>query len=344
MALNTFLPPKNNEFKSHLFEIRYMSEKEELSDEIKMLMDIDIIRDIANRTMHINPDMPYDLASLTARNVYFGEPITGIELPLIEEEEEPIISSEEIIDENVEKELDELFSSDNMVDNSKPTEFDLESIEEPITEEGMNDLISEPVLPEETITEEGINNLISEPVISEERMEDLINEPIISEEVMDDLISEPVLPEEPTEEIIKEEKNEEPLSMLDDNVEVSKENLGESLIEEPIVGETDLLDDINNELTGLDNLDLLNNLPEEKLESPSEELELPDAKEELKLPENNEELNLFNNDITESLEENIEELETKEEEHKEETLSNTLTNGLSMDFLDEPVLQKVKTR
>ena len=28
----------------------------------------------------------------------------------------------------------------------------------------------------------------------------------------------------------------------------------------------------------------------------------------------------------------------------EEKLGNTLTNGLSMDFLDEPVLQKVKTR
>ena len=93
MALNTFLTPKNNEFKSDLLMTRYMSEKEVLPDELRMLMDVDIIRDLALRTMHINPDMPYDLASLTARQVYLGEPITGIELPIITDDEEEIVLS-----------------------------------------------------------------------------------------------------------------------------------------------------------------------------------------------------------------------------------------------------------
>ena len=95
MALNTFLTPKNNEFKSDLLMTRYMSEKEVLPDELRMLMDVDIIRDLALRTMHINPDMPYDLASLTARQVYLGEPITGIELPIITDDEEEIVFEED---------------------------------------------------------------------------------------------------------------------------------------------------------------------------------------------------------------------------------------------------------
>ena len=162
MALNTFLTPKNNEFKSDLLMTRYMSEKEVLPDELRMLMDVDIIRDLALRTMHINPDMPYDLASLTARQVYLGEPITGIELPIITDDEEEIVFEED----NVIKDIIE-----------EPKE---EIIEEP--KEEINDLIND-------VSEMG-DLIVDSPSMDElfsdiPKNEELIEEPSGIDELID---------------------------------------------------------------------------------------------------------------------------------------------------------------
>ena len=97
MELNTYITPSNNEFKERIRETRYMSYNDIISDEIKILMDIDIIRDLANKAMYINNQLPYDVASMTARQIYLGEPITGIEIPQIEIEEEEIVNDNEIV-------------------------------------------------------------------------------------------------------------------------------------------------------------------------------------------------------------------------------------------------------
>ncbi|MEG1048816.1 MAG: hypothetical protein RSD06_00935, partial [Bacilli bacterium] len=117
MATMTYVTPNNNEFKQKIMETRYLSDNEVLSDNIKKLMDIDIVRDLANKAIHLNPDMPYDVASLTAKQIYLGEPITGIELPIIEEEtiEEELSTPSDILE-------DLPFNDKEMIDNEQITE------------------------------------------------------------------------------------------------------------------------------------------------------------------------------------------------------------------------------
>ena len=94
-------------------------------------------------------------------------------------------------------------------------------------------------------------------------------------------------------------------------------------IEETSTGE--LINDIDSNFE-VEKMDLFSDLPEE----------------------NKEELDLFNNDISDNaldaLQDTLDVQNQPTLEDIEEKLGNTLTNGLSMDFLDEPVLQKVKTR
>ena len=307
MALNTFLTPKNNEFKSDLLMTRYMSEKEVLPDELRMLMDVDIIRDLALRTMHINPDMPYDLASLTARQVYLGEPITGIELPIITDDEEEIVFEEDKKEDIIEEPKEEI-------------------IEEP--KEEINDLIND--VPE-------MDYLIEDS----SSMDELINDIPKNDELanMDELINDAPndneLIEEPSgiDELIEDSSSMDEL--IDDSSDkVNDDGLKEELdlpgindelkaIEESNMEE--LIDDIDSNFE-VEKIDLLSDLPEE----------------------NNEELDLFNNDISDNaldaLQETLDVQNQPTMEDIEKKLGNTLTNGLSMDFLDEPVLQKVKTR
>lgn len=261
MALNTFLTPKNNEFKSDLLMTRYMSEKEVLPDELRMLMDVDIIRDLALRTMHINPDMPYDLASLTARQVYLGEPITGIELPIITDDEEEIVFEEDKKEDIIEEPKEEI-------------------IEEP--KEEINDLIND--VPE---------------------MGDLIEDSSSMDELIDD-----------SSDKVNDDSLKEELDLPGINDELKA-------IEETSTGE--LINDIDSNFE-VEKMDLFSDLPEE----------------------NKEELDLFNNDISDNaldaLQDTLDVQNQPTMEDIEEKLGNTLTNGLSMDFLDEPVLQKVKTR
>ena len=392
MALNTFLTPKNNEFKSDLLMTRYMSEKEVLPDELRMLMDVDIIRDLALRTMHINPDMPYDLASLTARQVYLGEPITGIELPIITDDEEEIVfeednvikdiieePKEEIIEEPKE-EINDLINDvsemgDLIVDSPSMDELfsDIpkndELIEEP---SGINELIDDSSSMDELIEEpSGINELINDSSNTDELIDDsssmdeliddsngfdkLIDDTSSMDELIDDsngfdkMINDSSNMDELFSDIPKnEELIEEPSgidelidnsSSMDELIDDSSDKINDDGLKEELV-----LPGINDELkaieeTSMDELfnDVDSNLEVEKMDLFSD---LPE--------ENNEELELFNNDISDNaldaLQDTLNSQNQPTMEDIEEKLGNTLTNGLSMDFLDEPVLQKVKTR
>ena len=306
MALNTFLTPKNNEFKSDLLMTRYMSEKEVLPDELRMLMDVDIIRDLALRTMHINPDMPYDLASLTARQVYLGEPITGIELPIITDDEEEIVFEED----NVIKDIIE-----------EPNE---EIIEEP--KEEINDLIND-------VSEMG-DLIVDSPSMDElfsdiPKNEELIEEPSGIDELIDNSSSMDELIDDSSDKVNDDGLKEE-LVLPGINDELKE-------VEETSMGE--LFNDVDSNLE-VEKMDLFSDLPEENNEKLELFSDLPE--------ENNEELELFNNDISDNaldaLQDTLDAQNQPTMEDIEEKLGNTLTNGLSMDFLDEPVLQKVKTR
>lgn len=328
MALNTFLTPKNNEFKSDLLMTRYMSEKEVLPDELRMLMDVDIIRDLALRTMHINPDMPYDLASLTARQVYLGEPITGIELPIITDDEEEIVFEEGNLEEDIIEEPKE------------------EIIEEP--EEEINDLINDVSDMGELIEDSnGMDELINDIPNNDElaNMDELINDAPNNDELIDDSngIDDLIEDSSSIDELIEDPKGINELidssSSMDELIDDSSDKVNDDGLKEEIdlpgindelpiideIGMDELIDDIDSNFE-IEKMDILSDLPEE----------------------NNEELDLFNNDISDNaldaLKDTLEVQNQPTMEDLEEKLGNTLTNGLSMDFLDEPVLQKVKTR
>lgn len=328
MALNTFLTPKNNEFKSDLLMTRYMSEKEVLPDELRMLMDVDIIRDLALRTMHINPDMPYDLASLTARQVYLGEPITGIELPIITDDEEEIVFEEGNLEEDIIEEPKE------------------EIIEEP--EEEINDLINDVSDMGELIEDSnGMDELINDIPNNDElaNMDELINDAPNNDELIEDsnVIDDLIEDSSSMDELIEDPKGINELidssSSMDELIDDSSDKVNDDGLKEEIdlpgindelptideIGMDELIDDIDSNFE-IEKMDILSDLPEE----------------------NNEELDLFNNDISDNaldaLEDTLEVQNQPTMEDLEEKLGNTLTNGLSMDFLDEPVLQKVKTR
>ena len=328
MALNTFLTPKNNEFKSDLLMTRYMSEKEVLPDELRMLMDVDIIRDLALRTMHINPDMPYDLASLTARQVYLGEPITGIELPIITDDEEEIVFEEGNLKEDIIEEPKE------------------EIIEEP--EEEINDLINDVSDMGELIEDSnGMDELINDIPNNDElaNMDELINDAPNNDELIEDSngIDDLIEDSSSIDELIEDPKGINELidssSSMDELIDDSSDKVNDDGLKEEIdlpgindelpiideIGMDELIDDIDSNFE-IEKMDILSDLPEE----------------------NNEELDLFNNDISDNaldaLKDTLEVQNQPTMEDLEEKLGNTLTNGLSMDFLDEPVLQKVKTR
>lgn len=328
MALNTFLTPKNNEFKSDLLMTRYMSEKEVLPDELRMLMDVDIIRDLALRTMHINPDMPYDLASLTARQVYLGEPITGIELPIITDDEEEIVFEEGNAEEDIIEEPKE------------------EIIEEP--EEEINDLINDVSDMGELIEDSnGMDELINDIPNNDElaNMDELINDAPNNDELIEDSngIDDLIEDSSSIDELIEDPKGINELidssSSMDELIDDSSDKVNDDGLKEEIdlpgindelpiideIGMDELIDDIDSNFE-IEKMDLFSDLPEE----------------------NNEELDLFNNDISDNaldaLKDTLEVQNQPTMEDLEEKLGNTLTNGLSMDFLDEPVLQKVKTR
>ena len=317
MALNTFLTPKNNEFKSDLLMTRYMSEKEVLPDELRMLMDVDIIRDLALRTMHINPDMPYDLASLTARQVYLGEPITGIELPIITDDEEEIVfeedKKEDIIEEPKEEIIEEPKEEINDLINDVPEMDDL--IED---SSSMDELINDiPKNDELANMDELINDAPNDDELIEEPsgIDELINDSSSMDELIDDSNS--------IDELIDDSSDKVNDDGLKEELDLPGINDELKAIEETSTGE--LINDIDSNFE-VEKMDLFSDLPEE----------------------NNEELDLFNNDISDNvldaLQDTLDVQNQPTMEDIEEKLGNTLTNGLSMDFLDEPVLQKVKTR
>ena len=327
MALNTFLTPKNNEFKSDLLMTRYMSEKEVLPDELRMLMDVDIIRDLALRTMHINPDMPYDLASLTARQVYLGEPITGIELPIITDDEEEIVfeedKKEDIIEEPKEEIIEEPKEEINDLINDVPEMGDL--IED---SSSMDELINDmPKNDELANMDELINDAPNDDELIEEPsgIDELINDSSSMDELIDDSngIDELIEDSSSMDELIDDSSDKVNDDSLKEDLDLPGINDELKAIEETNMGE--LINDIDSNFE-VEKMDLFSDLPEE----------------------NKEELDLFNNDISDNaldaLQDTLEVQNQPTLEDIEEKLGNTLTNGLSMDFLDEPVVQKVKTR
>ena len=393
MELNTYITPSNNEFKERIRETRYMSYNNVLSDEIKMLMDIDIVRDLANRAMYINNQLPYDVASLTARQIYLGEPITGIEIPLIEEEEdeiindneiiieEPIFEKEEIIDDIEEEIISEEIISDEIIDEVKEEiiddtsdelekTFDLSNMlselpvgmldeipnknmldELPIGDEinnNNNDLIIDDSLLE-SLQKENNNDLlkITDEVLNNS-LDNLPKEEFVVDDLLNDLPLENDKKEESLDGLLEElPKNDDLLeNILEDN---SKEESLDSLLEE-LPKNDDLLNDLPE----------LNNEKEEALDSLLEELPKNDNNLLDNLPEinNNEEINddlLLNENNLDDLMGNLESSLPNHEElvkfdngivnnNQTNDLLATLTNGFTMDFLDEPVMQKVKTR
>ena len=393
MELNTYITPSNNEFKERIRETRYMSYNNVLSDEIKMLMDIDIVRDLANRAMYINNQLPYDVASLTARQIYLGEPITGIEIPLIEEEEdeiindneiiieEPVFEKEEIIDDIEEEIISEEIISDEIIDKVKEEiiddtsdelekTFDLSNMlselpvgmldeipnknmldELPIGDEinnNNNDLIIDDSLLE-SLQKENNNDLlkITDEVLNNS-LDNLPKEEIVVDDLLNDLPLDNDKKEESLDGLLEElPKNDDLLeNILEDN---SKEESLDSLLEE-LPKNDDLLNDLPE----------LNNEKEEALDGLLEELPKNDNNLLDNLPEinNKEEINddlLLNENNLDDLMGNLESSLPNHEElvkfdngivnnNQTNDLLATLTNGFTMDFLDEPVMQKVKTR
>ena len=175
------------------------------------------------------------------------------------------------------------------------------------------------------------DELIEEP----SGIDELINDSSSMDELIDDSNSIDELIDDPNgiDEIIEDSSSMDEL--IDDSSDkVNDDSLKEELdlpgindelkaIEETSTGE--LINDIDSNFE-VEKMDLFSDLPEE----------------------NKEELDLFNNDISDNaldaLQDTLDAQNQPTMEDIEEKLGNTLTNGLSMDFLDEPVLQKVKTR
>ena len=67
----TFRTPTTDTVKEKVRETRYISNKTEMSEGIQMLMNIDMIRDMANVKIR-EYGIGYDNAFKTARNEYFG--------------------------------------------------------------------------------------------------------------------------------------------------------------------------------------------------------------------------------------------------------------------------------
>ncbi|MEG1792143.1 MAG: hypothetical protein RSB77_02125 [Bacilli bacterium] len=338
MATMTYVTPNNNEFKQKIMETRYLSDNEVLSDNIKKLMDIDIVRDLANKAIHLNPDMPYDVASLTAKQIYLGEPITGIELPIIEEEtiEEELSTPSDILE-------DLPFNDKEMIDNEQITEdtlvglptndLSLEKEEIPKIEEteyNSNDLIfSDNELVENLDLE--LNNILENDLLKtlpdslidgkNEETKELLFEELPKEDILlDDSLIKDITPIEDTNELLFEEP------LKEENIIVEEPIKEDILIEEPLT--EDLVIDEN----------LLEELPtfsEKTIEEPKEDILIEEPlTEDLVIDENLlEELPII-------AEKAIEEPVTE----KKSDLGNTLTNGLSIGFEDEPVFQKTKRK
>ena len=172
MVLHTYMTPRNNEFKERIKETRYMSYNDTISDDIKKLMDIDIVRDLANKAMYLNDKLPYDVASMNAKQIYLGEPIKGIEIPLIEEEEDIDLTSDGLYIENP---------------NFKVESFEPVApvIPEPVV---AAPVIKEPVAP--VVEPTAITNpesIYSEEYLKEQKKQEMI----IDSSFVDELISEP---------------------------------------------------------------------------------------------------------------------------------------------------------
>ena len=396
MELNTYITPSNNEFKERIRETRYMSYNNVLSDEIKMLMDIDIVRDLANKAMHINNQLPYDVASLTARQIYLGEPITGIEIPMIEEEEEiinndiiieePIFNKEDIIDDIIEEEIiDEV--QEEIIEDSNDEIID--EVKEEIIEDSNEDIIDEV---QEEIIEESNEEIIDDVENELEKTFDLSN--MLSElpmGMLDEIPYKNMLDELPLGDDIKKDdeliiddslleglqkENKDDLLKITD--EVINNSLDETVKEDSLDKLLDVLPENDNLLSNLPDIDntqlidnlsdkvlkdepALENLPEIKgiekdtldnlLEEMPKQEELLDSLPETKLEDDSLKLNDGLDDLMVGLDNALPEHENLTKFSNNNTIESqsndllaTLTNGFTMDFLDEPVVQKVKTR
>jgi hypothetical protein len=289
MELNTYITPSNNEFKERIRETRYMSYNDIISDEIKILMDIDIIRDLANKAMYINNQLPYDVASMTARQIYLGEPITGIEIPQIEIEEEEVVNDNEIIIE------EPIIKEEIIINKDKENK---KEIKEPIIEDpldylektfDLSNMLSE--LPMGMLDEIPMKNMLDELPLGEEQ--EIINQETKNNNEKNEEEFETFPMDEIQEEINLPNEHEK----IDKNISFKDES-------------NDLLDDLPSlkDMYDLDSLmgGLENTLPD------------------------NDNLIKFDTQI-----------------HKpniDDDIIKSLSGNLTMDFYDEPIMQKVKTR
>ena len=264
MVLHTYVTPSNNEYKERIKETRYMSYSETLTDDIKRLMDIDIVRDLANKAMYLNDQLPYDVASITARQIYLGEPISGIEIPLIEEEDEEIeinndgllIENPHYKEENINLSPENIYA-DHVIEELNKVEdekiIDLPIAEEVISESVQNDIIIDSPIEEEIISESNINDIITEPakenILDDSIIEEVISEPIQSDIIVDLPVTEEIINEPVQNNIIIDSPIEEEIISESNINDIITESLKEDVLDDSIIEEEIISEPIpNNEI------------------------------------------------------------------------------------------------
>ena len=178
MTTKIFITPKNFGDKS---QTRYFSDKEEMSKDIKRMMDLDIIRDMALATMAEDSSITYDLAYKIAKAEYLGE---EIEIPI-----PPITIEEDLLEETIdgEQSLVEEISVPQIQEEQMPENITLPQVQEEIK---TND-ITMPQSEEKLITDDIVIPKLEDVLLPN------IEEPILPTKTTDNEVhSEPTLSDE----------------------------------------------------------------------------------------------------------------------------------------------------
>ena len=259
MVLHTYMTPRNNEFKERIKETRYMSYNDTISDDIKKLMDIDIVRDLANKAMYLNDKLPYDVASMNAKQIYLGEPIKGIEIPLIEEEEDIDLTSDGLYIENPNFKVDSFETVAPVI--PEPV------VVAPVIPEPVAPVVEPPAItnPESIYSEEYLKEQKKqEMIIDSSFVDELINEPNthIEEEVIDSSFVDKLITESDDNSVIvnpsfvnqSEDQSSFDSSMIIENINhkeiISEPENNDLIIENPVKEEIIMEEPIKEEVIG----------------------------------------------------------------------------------------------
>ena len=174
MTEQMYITPSNNNEKSHIRDTRYFSSNENISENIKKMMELDIIRDLALKNMENDKTISYEIAHKLAKDEFYGEEIE-IPIPPIEIEE-----TFKIENNNVEDEIKDISNIEKLSDQTDEIIIPEINIETDINlpldiEKEINKSDSIETL--ENLKEELNNGILpSESLIVDENEKDLENE------------------------------------------------------------------------------------------------------------------------------------------------------------------------